>query len=244
MITDKEKEVLNASIELWSKFLDLPKEHEDDNNDMRHHIHAIQNMILGRSTRRALKEYDGILNTRKLMYKVKESIETEFLETGIKPWKEAILQEVMGEGDIRDMDTMGKAISSYLNNTKNTTALYTRNNMEQDSIRMEFKGETGDNQEETGSGGIEPTSDVPADMELRFSNVGEIVIYHPGGDSELPNSMPCAPAIVTQTFAGTRINLTVFVADTSGNPVRTAWSVPYVNDSLRGEGEGYWDYQP
>lgn len=40
-------EVLNISAELWNKFLEIPKEqmHQDDANDVRFHIHAIQNII-------------------------------------------------------------------------------------------------------------------------------------------------------------------------------------------------------
>jgi len=137
---------------------------------------------------------------------------------------------------------------------KNTMALYTHHNNMEDNKKgfselglnpdesLQFHGvveaETKSGSEKTyptGSGSIQ-------EPRFRIPHIGEIVVYHPGSGRELPNSMKSAPAIVTQGFGDARINLTVFVADTSGNPVRTAWSVPYVDESTRGEDEGYWDY--
>jgi len=40
-------DVLKISADLWNKYLEIPKEekHPDDTNDIRFHIHAIQNIL-------------------------------------------------------------------------------------------------------------------------------------------------------------------------------------------------------
>lgn len=53
-MTNQEKKVLDASVELWNEFCELPKEHPDDENEFRFHVHAIQNMIFARQT---IREY-------------------------------------------------------------------------------------------------------------------------------------------------------------------------------------------
>lgn len=44
---EPQEEVLKISAELWNKFLEIPQQelHLDDNNDFRHHLHAIQNIM-------------------------------------------------------------------------------------------------------------------------------------------------------------------------------------------------------
>lgn len=44
---DTQKKVLEKTAELWNEFLKIPKEelHDDDTNDVRFHIHAIQNIL-------------------------------------------------------------------------------------------------------------------------------------------------------------------------------------------------------
>lgn len=53
-ITDQEKVVMEKTGQVWNEFLKLPFHHPDDNNDFRFHLHALQNMILGRSAYREL----------------------------------------------------------------------------------------------------------------------------------------------------------------------------------------------
>lgn len=47
MEEEKQKQVLNITAELWNKYLEIPKEdkHQDDDNDFRHHLHALQNIL-------------------------------------------------------------------------------------------------------------------------------------------------------------------------------------------------------
>lgn len=44
---DSQDKVLNMSADLWNSFLEIPIEdrHPDDTNDVRFHIHAIQNIL-------------------------------------------------------------------------------------------------------------------------------------------------------------------------------------------------------
>lgn len=48
MLTSKEKEILEISVNLWNEFLLLEEYHEDDKKDISFHIHAIQNIIMSR----------------------------------------------------------------------------------------------------------------------------------------------------------------------------------------------------
>lgn len=43
----KQDETLKITADLWNKYLEIPTEekHPDDNNDVRFHIHAIQNIL-------------------------------------------------------------------------------------------------------------------------------------------------------------------------------------------------------
>jgi len=43
----KQDETLKISADLWNSFLEIPKEeiHQDDTNDFRFHIHALQNIL-------------------------------------------------------------------------------------------------------------------------------------------------------------------------------------------------------
>lgn len=60
MMTPEEREILHDAGELWNKFILLPPEHPDDQNDVRFHVHAIQNIILARSAMR--ENYQPIPN--------------------------------------------------------------------------------------------------------------------------------------------------------------------------------------
>ena len=44
---NKQDETLKITADLWNKYLEIPAEgkHPDDNNDVRFHIHAIQNIL-------------------------------------------------------------------------------------------------------------------------------------------------------------------------------------------------------
>lgn len=75
--------------------------------------------------------------------------------------------------------------------------------------------------------------------------IGRIVEYHPNNNEvglKLPNRMATAPAIVTQVF-GEYVNLNVFTADPSGEPVKQAWSIAH-KSVIKGEGVAYWDWLP
>lgn len=79
---------------------------------------------------------------------------------------------------------------------------------------------------------------------MKQPTIGSIVEFFPstnGVINELPNGMQSAPAIVTQTF-GEHTNMIVFLADTSGNPIRTAWSVVHKDSVYLTEGGSYWDW--
>ncbi len=45
---EQEKKVIEITVQLWSEFLKLPEMHPDDCNEMRMHIHAIQEKIFAR----------------------------------------------------------------------------------------------------------------------------------------------------------------------------------------------------
>ena len=44
-LTDKEKSVLQNLAQAWNEFLELPVQHEDDVDEFRLHIHALENAI-------------------------------------------------------------------------------------------------------------------------------------------------------------------------------------------------------
>lgn len=56
MITDKEMQCIDLSRDLWNAFMELPIQHPADREDFCFHIHAIQNMLLGREGLRQLQE--------------------------------------------------------------------------------------------------------------------------------------------------------------------------------------------
>lgn len=71
---NKQDDTLKISADLWNSFLEIPKEqiHPDDTNDIRFHIHAIQNIlytqkykILEKSTRQ-FSERDTTVNLPKV----------------------------------------------------------------------------------------------------------------------------------------------------------------------------------
>jgi hypothetical protein len=55
-MTQEEVKVLHYLKETWNEFNKLPKVHNDDINDFRHHIHALQNIILAREGLRKMEE--------------------------------------------------------------------------------------------------------------------------------------------------------------------------------------------
>ncbi len=79
--------------------------------------------------------------------------------------------------------------------------------------------------------------------------IGRIVEFFPNGNeyNPLPNNMVTAPAMVVQVF-GPHVNLNVFTAETSGNPVKPAWSICHRSDVPLDEhgqvvpGVSYWDW--
>lgn len=55
MLTSDERAVLDGLVSAWNSFIVLPAEHPDDIEEFRHGIHALQDKVLSRPTRRALK---------------------------------------------------------------------------------------------------------------------------------------------------------------------------------------------
>lgn len=55
-MTEQEKLVLDKLVEAWNAFLLLDVEHPDDTAEFRYGIHALQNMILSRPTRREVNK--------------------------------------------------------------------------------------------------------------------------------------------------------------------------------------------
>lgn len=53
-MNDQEKIVMDHTVRLWNDFLKLPAGHPDDQQDVRFHIHAIQNILYARSHVRSL----------------------------------------------------------------------------------------------------------------------------------------------------------------------------------------------
>ncbi|KQX35322.1 hypothetical protein ASD04_14875 [Devosia sp. Root436] len=51
-MTNEERAVMQKLVEAWNAFVALPVEHPDDANEFRFHIHALQNSLLSRPTRR------------------------------------------------------------------------------------------------------------------------------------------------------------------------------------------------
>lgn len=47
-LTDEEQKVLRITAEAWNAFLDLPRQHPDDQTEFRHTLHALQRIILAR----------------------------------------------------------------------------------------------------------------------------------------------------------------------------------------------------
>lgn len=53
-MTRQELAALDALVAAWNSFMALPQEHPDDTTEFRHLIHAAQEKIMARPTRRAL----------------------------------------------------------------------------------------------------------------------------------------------------------------------------------------------
>ncbi|MGQ2982133.1 hypothetical protein [Flavobacterium sp.] len=68
---------------------------------------------------------------------------------------------------------------------------------------------------------------------------GRIVHFHPNGSEghNLPNGMEFAPAIVVQVFEN-NVNLNIYTADASGEPVKVGWSISHKDDAQ--DGQPYW----
>ncbi len=66
-LTPQEQRLVESLAKVWNNYLELPLEHQDDHNEFRTHIHALQNQILARPARRVFnKEPDGIIVDVKL----------------------------------------------------------------------------------------------------------------------------------------------------------------------------------
>lgn len=58
-MTEQEIKVLQLTGETWNAFTKLPIIHPDDMNDIRYHIHAIQNIIYAREGLRSIEPVKG-----------------------------------------------------------------------------------------------------------------------------------------------------------------------------------------
>lgn len=58
-VTEREKQLLNITADLWNTYLKLPIEHSDDTDTFRGLIHQIQSHILMRSARREINPNMG-----------------------------------------------------------------------------------------------------------------------------------------------------------------------------------------
>lgn len=56
-LTDQERAVVDALAEAWNRYVDLPIEHDDDQDEFRRAIHAANAKVLMRPGRR---EYRGL----------------------------------------------------------------------------------------------------------------------------------------------------------------------------------------
>lgn len=55
-MTQGELDVMEALIDAWNLFVELPVEHGDDAGEFRHHLHILQRQILARQGRRDFNE--------------------------------------------------------------------------------------------------------------------------------------------------------------------------------------------
>lgn len=55
-MTEQENKVIGLTRDIWNKFLELPVQSQDDTQEFRFHIHALQNIILAREGVRKLME--------------------------------------------------------------------------------------------------------------------------------------------------------------------------------------------
>lgn len=60
IMTDKEKAVIQALIEAWNRYIELPNEHPDDHTEFRHGIHRLQEKIMARPGRREFNRGPGL----------------------------------------------------------------------------------------------------------------------------------------------------------------------------------------
>jgi len=56
-MTEQERALVMALAKIWDGFFALPNEHDDDTEEFRRGIHAVQRMILARSGRREINGY-------------------------------------------------------------------------------------------------------------------------------------------------------------------------------------------
>lgn len=54
-MTPQELKVLETTRDIWNEFIELPIQHQEDQNEFRFHIHALQNIILAREGQRHMK---------------------------------------------------------------------------------------------------------------------------------------------------------------------------------------------
>lgn len=54
-MTPGEQNVLDALVQAWNAYADLPVEHADDTSDFRYGLHILQRQIMARPTRREMR---------------------------------------------------------------------------------------------------------------------------------------------------------------------------------------------
>ena len=56
-MSEAERAIVMALAKVWDDFLGLPNEHDDDTQEFRQGIHALQRMILARPARREINGF-------------------------------------------------------------------------------------------------------------------------------------------------------------------------------------------
>lgn len=54
-LTNREKAILDKTVELWNMIVSMPGDHPDDIQELKLDIHRIQDKIMARPTRRTLR---------------------------------------------------------------------------------------------------------------------------------------------------------------------------------------------
>lgn len=55
LLTNREKAILDKTVELWNMVVSMPGDHPDDLIELKLDIHRIQDKIMARPTRRAMR---------------------------------------------------------------------------------------------------------------------------------------------------------------------------------------------